>query len=109
MNKMTIQALQWFIIQIHTQLSEQHGDLDPMQRKLCSLTKLTEEVGELNRAVLGHYGRQRQGNDRDAIGEIGPECADVIFAAMMVARDFDIDIGEELERKKEKIEKRFQI
>jgi NTP pyrophosphatase (non-canonical NTP hydrolase) len=43
------------------------------------------------------------------MGEVGTECADVIFAAMMVAKDFDIDIALELSRKKEKIEHRFNL
>ena len=80
-----------------------------MQRQLFIYTKLSEEVGELSRAVLGYYDRQRVWEDRDPIGQIGPECADVIFAAMMVARDFDIDIVEEMRKKKEKIEGRFNL
>lgn len=80
-----------------------------MQRQLCMFTKLSEEVGELSRAVLWHYNRQRKGDDRDPVGEIGPECADVIFAAMMIAKSFDIDIVQELEKKQKKIEKRFWL
>ena len=106
---MNLSDLQSFIAQVHGKLTAQHSDLDATQRNLMMLIKLTEEVGELNRAVLAHYGRQRSWDDRDPMGEVGAECADVIFAAMMVAKDFDIDIALELSRKKEKIEHRFNL
>jgi NTP pyrophosphatase (non-canonical NTP hydrolase) len=104
---MNIQNLQSFISQVHEKLINQNTDLTPMEKQLCMFTKLSEEVGELSRAVLGFYKRQREGDDRDPIGEIGPECADVIFAAMMIAKSFDIDIAKELEKKQKKIEERF--
>jgi NTP pyrophosphatase (non-canonical NTP hydrolase) len=106
---MLISEVTDFVGKVHEKLVEKHSDLDLMQRQLCMYTKLSEEVGELSRAVLGYYDRQRQEEDRDPIGEIWPECADVIFAAMMVATSFGIDIEEEMRKKKEKIEGRFGI
>lgn len=64
----------------------------------AQLAKLSEEVGELNEAVLASYAVQhgrKQGKAYDVAGEV----ADVLITAMIIARRLNIDIRVALEAK----------
>ncbi|ROS76818.1 MazG nucleotide pyrophosphohydrolase domain-containing protein [Cellulomonas sp. PhB143] len=67
------------------------------------LLKLHEEVGELTQAYLSLTGRSRvRETDGDASGmeeSFRAEVADVLAQLMLLARRFDVDLDEALERK----------
>ncbi|HEV7767722.1 MAG TPA: nucleotide pyrophosphohydrolase [Thermoanaerobaculia bacterium] len=60
---------------------------------LPMLARLTEEVGELSRALMHHYGgkKPKPGEDR---GDVGGEIADAIFVLVCLANSLDIDLDE---------------
>lgn len=68
-------------------------------------TKLGEEVGELNEALLAHFGRQRQGK-KDKQTSVGEEMADVIMVVMLIATGLGISVTEAIEKKVGVIEAR---
>lgn len=60
---------------------------------LPMLARLTEEVGELARAVMHAHGgkKPKQGEDP---GEIGDEIADAMFVLICLANSLNIDLDE---------------
>jgi NTP pyrophosphatase (non-canonical NTP hydrolase) len=63
--------------------------------------KLHEEVGELTQAFLNLSGRSRDRglSDDEARDAFRGEVADALAQLLLVARRFDVDLTEELERK----------
>lgn len=63
--------------------------------------KLHEEVGELTQAYLGLSGRSRDRglSDDETRAAFRGEVADALAQLLLVARRFDVDLPEELERK----------
>ncbi|GGM12516.1 pyrophosphatase [Promicromonospora citrea] len=63
--------------------------------------KLQEEVGELTQAFLTLSGRSRDRglSDDEVRSAFRGEVADALAQLLLVARRFDVDLGEELERK----------
>lgn len=60
---------------------------------LPMLARLTEEVGELSRALMHHYGGKKPKPGEDA-GDIGSEIADAIFVLVCLANSLQIDLDE---------------
>lgn len=60
---------------------------------LPMLARLTEEVGELSRALMHHYGGKKPKPGEDA-GDVGGEIADAIFVLVCLANSLDIDLDE---------------
>lgn len=60
---------------------------------LPMLARLTEEVGELSRALMHHHGgkKPKAGEDK---GDIGEEISDAIFVLICLANSLDIDLDE---------------
>ena len=60
---------------------------------LPMLARLTEEVGELARALMHHYGgkKPKPGEDR---GDVGEEIADAIFVLVCLANSLNVDLDE---------------
>jgi NTP pyrophosphatase (non-canonical NTP hydrolase) len=69
------------------------------------LARLTEEVGELARALMHHYGKKRPkpGEDR---GDISEEIADSIFVLVCLANSLRIDLDASLAAMMSKIRER---
>ena len=72
---------------------------------LPMLARLTEEVGELSRALMHHYGgkKPKPGEDK---GDIGEEIADAMFVLVCLANSLDIDLDEAFARMMAKIRER---
>lgn len=60
---------------------------------LPMLARLTEEVGELSRALMHHYGGKKP-KSGEAMGDVGEEIADAIFVLICLANSLDIDLDE---------------
>lgn len=61
---------------------------------LAMLARLTEEVGELSRALMHHHGGKtpKPGEEQ---GHIGGEIADAMFVLVCMANSMNIDLDEE--------------
>ena len=85
------------------------GYTDQEKRILTRTVKLTEELGELCNEVLVHSSLQRKqkldNHDKENLPE---EFADVIITALLLAKAMDVDIEKALEKKIEKINKRYE-
>ena len=60
---------------------------------LPMLARLTEEVGELARALMHHYGGKKPKKDEDR-GDVGEEIADAMFVLVCLANSLQIDLDE---------------
>jgi NTP pyrophosphatase (non-canonical NTP hydrolase) len=58
---------------------------------LPMLARLTEEVGELARALMHHYGGKKPKRGEDA-GDVGEEIADTIFVLVCLANSLQVDL-----------------
>lgn len=61
---------------------------------LPMLARLTEEVGELARALMHHYGGKKP-KSGEAMGDIGEEIADAMFVLICLANSLSIDLDHE--------------
>lgn len=66
------------------------GYFQPLQM----VARMTEEVGELARAVSHHFGEKRP-KPGEPLGDIGDELCDVIFVAVCLANSLQIDLDSE--------------
>jgi NTP pyrophosphatase (non-canonical NTP hydrolase) len=60
---------------------------------LPMLARLTEEVGELARVLMHHYGGKKP-KPGEAPGDAGEEIADAIFVLVCLANSLEIDLDE---------------
>lgn len=60
---------------------------------LPMLARVTEEVGELARALMHHYGGKKPKDGEDP-GDVGGEIADTIFVLLCLANSLEIDLDE---------------
>jgi NTP pyrophosphatase (non-canonical NTP hydrolase) len=60
---------------------------------LPMLARLTEEVGELARALMHHHGGKKP-KEGEPPGDIGEEIADAMFVLICLANSLDIDLDE---------------
>jgi len=60
---------------------------------LPMLARVTEEVGELARALMHRYGGKKPKPGEDA-GDIGEEIADTIFVLVCLANSLGVDLDE---------------
>jgi len=91
-------------------LKKYYGDYsDQEKRVLVRTVKLTEELGELSNEVLAHNSLQRKqkldNHDKENLPE---EFADVILTALLLAKALNVDIEKALEKKIEKVNKRYE-
>ncbi len=81
---------------------------DREKRVLARTVKLTEELGELCDEVLASQSLQRKEKLESAKEKnIGEECADVVITTLLLSKALDVDIESELDKKIEKINKRY--
>jgi len=71
-------------IQTHTP-----GYFSPLQM----IARLTEELGELSRAVSHHFGEKKP-KPGEAAGDVGDELSDILFVAICLANSLQIDLDE---------------
>ena len=58
---------------------------------LPMLARLTEEVGELSRALMHHHGGKKP-KAGEPLGDIGEEIADALFVLICLANSLNIDL-----------------
>jgi NTP pyrophosphatase (non-canonical NTP hydrolase) len=72
---------------------------------LSNLARLTEEVGELARAINHAHGdKPKKKSESD--GDIGEELADILFVVVTLANSLDIDLTQALKATLEKYDVR---
>jgi NTP pyrophosphatase (non-canonical NTP hydrolase) len=72
---------------------------------LPMLARLTEEVGELSRALMHHYGGKKP-KAGEAKGDIGEEIADAMFVLVCLANSLNIELDEAFAKMMGKIRER---
>ena len=90
-------------------LKKYYGGYSNQEKRILARTvKLTEELGELCNEVLAHNSLQRKqkldNHDKENLLE---EFADVIITTLLLAKALNVDIKKALEKKIEKINKRY--
>ncbi len=73
--------------------------------ELSMMARITEETGELARAINIKYGEKRSKFKGDGDGDIKEEISDLIFTLMALSNKLEINLDKELQ---EKIEKDFE-
>ena len=66
--------------------------------ELTNMAQLTEEVGEVARIIARRYGEQSE-KESDRGKDLGEELADVIFVAICLANQTDVDLQDAFEKK----------
>jgi len=66
--------------------------------ELTNMAQLTEEVGEVARIISRRYGEQSE-KDSDKHKNLGEELADVIFVAICLANQTDVDLQAAFDKK----------
>jgi NTP pyrophosphatase (non-canonical NTP hydrolase) len=90
-------------------LQKHYGYLDQEKRVLARTVKLSEEVGELSNEVLAKLSFQRDKKLENLQEEkLAEEFADVIITALILANSMAVDIAKALERKIDKVNKRYK-
>ena len=72
---------------------------------LMMLARLTEELGELSRAVSHHHGEKKPKPGEDP-GDIGEEIGDLLFVLVCLANEQKIDLDESWAAVKKKLYER---
>ena len=72
---------------------------------LAMLARLTEEVGELSRALMHRYGGKKP-KSGEAAGDAAEEIADAIFVLVCMANSLGVDLDEAFSKMMEKIRTR---
>ncbi|MFB6153267.1 MAG: MazG nucleotide pyrophosphohydrolase domain-containing protein [Halodesulfurarchaeum sp.] len=119
---MDIADLEVFLEAENRRLVETLDGLTRENIPLAQTVKLSEEVGEVCRAVLAAEDLQRDRNEEGAqdvgpegaqdVGpegaqDVGQEVADVVITSLLLAKTLEIDIEAALERKIARIEDRY--
>ena len=106
---MELKELLRFIEIEDERIKKYYGSYSDQEKRILARTvKLTEELGELCDEVLAHHSFQRkqklENHDEENLPE---EFTDVIITALLLAKAMDVDIEKALEKKVEKINKRY--
>lgn len=82
---------------------------DEEKRALARMVKLSEEVGELADEVLAFNSMQRsEKQERHSKESVAGEVADVLIVTMLLAKTLGVDVEDALQKKIEKINKRYE-
>jgi len=101
------ELLEWIELQ-DERLIETHRDATKSERILSRTVKLGEEFGELCDDVLSASKDQRKEKlEKLKEDNLSGEFADVIITTLLLAKSMDVDIKKALEKKIEKINKRY--
>ena len=99
-----------FIKKEDERLRNRYGNYpDEEKRILARTVKLAEEFCELCDEVLAYNSMQRKDKlDNIVEGNLAEEFADVIITSLLLANAMNVDIEKALEKKMEKIDKRYE-
>lgn len=92
----TVQELQQYVREMHAERGFQNSTLE-------NVLMLTEEVGELAKAVRKH--EKMRTDEKSQIGSVGEEFADVALVLVSIANDLGVNL-EEAVREKEEVNKK---
>lgn len=97
-----------FIDKISEGLSNKHSGnyKTELEYTLAKLSKLTEEVWELNSEILKKYFKDRKTFSQE---NLEWEFTDVLFTTLLLAKALDIDINKSIENKLKVIKERWII
>ncbi|MCU0678661.1 MAG: MazG-like family protein [Candidatus Pacebacteria bacterium] len=85
-----------------------HGEaLTEKERLFSRVVKLNEEVGELCEAVLCEFDSNQRKKEREI--DMDAELADVLICTLLLARNREKNIWDEVEKKVEKQLQRFNL
>ncbi|MBI2667465.1 hypothetical protein HYX17_01710 [Candidatus Woesearchaeota archaeon] len=106
---MEIKDLLQFIELENQRLINHYGSSSTEKERILARTvKLTEELGELCNEILIYNKDQRkeklENHDKENLQE---EFADIIITTLLLAKAMNVDIGGVLEKKMDKINKRY--
>lgn len=105
---MKLEELLQFIDKEDQRLKEYYRDFNNQKIASVRSTKLAEEVGELCGEVLAHNSLQRkEKSKRHDPEELSEEFADVIIVTLLLAKSMSVDIERSLQKKIEKVNKRY--
>jgi len=103
---MEIKDLQRKVDEINIYFDRKFGD---ERRDMMHLVKIGEEYGELCEAMLAEAGLQRDEKiDAHTLENVNEELADVIIAAITLARRRDIDLESMILDKLQKVEDKIK-
>ncbi len=104
-----MQDIQNKIDAINARFKQIEGETELKTLMLKKVLKIGEEYGELCDAMLSEIGNQRKSKlDAHSSQNFNEELADVIVAALTLARYLDLDLGVLIMNKLNKIEKRLE-
>jgi len=89
--------------EVDKRIKEYGGYWEP----LSMLARLTEEVGELARAMNQRYGGKRKKFDGDG-NDIEDEISDVFFDVLCICNSLDIDLEKAFKAKTEKSHEKYK-
>lgn len=72
---------------------------------LAMLARLTEEVGELSRVLMHHYGKKTP-KAGEAAGDVADEIADALFVLICMANSLGINLDDAFGRTMDKYRRR---
>ena len=103
--------MEYFIFVIICYNKEKYygGYTDQEKRILARTVKLSEELGELCNAVLAFNSMQRKEKlDKHDAGNLSEDFADVMITVLLLAKAMDIDVEKALDKKIDKINRRYK-
>ena len=99
-----------FVDKVDAHFLQKHPDMDKERQSLWRSVKLTEEVGELNEQLMGHYGYVRKEKlEKFSQEHLEHEVADVIISTIMIAKSLDVDLDRALTNKMAIVKERLGI
>ncbi|MFB6266480.1 MAG: hypothetical protein ABEI31_02370, partial [Halodesulfurarchaeum sp.] len=107
---MELGDLQSFLEAENRRLLETLDGLTRENIALAQTVKLSEEVGELSRAILAceSLQRERKEGEEEVNQDVAGELADVVITTFLLAESVDVDVEDELEQKVTEIEERYE-
>jgi len=107
---MEMKELLEFIHKVNEHFMKVDADMDIEKHTLLRSMKLAEEVGELYEQILTHYGHGRKEKlEKYSPENLEHEMADVLFAALMIAKSLNIDVEKAMTNKMKTIKNRLEI
>ena len=95
------------LLQVKSKIKEtSKSEISNNERILLQMVKMTEELGELANEVLHYFNRQRIEKERS--NDLSKELADVIFSAILLGMELNLDIDQALTTKLEILKERYK-
>jgi len=103
---MTFEELKEFSKEEIVRLEKYFPIPDKQKTIFARITKITEEFGELCKAILSYYSLQRKDKEQLSKEDVEKEIADTVIGLLLLAEQMDIDVEAALKKKIEIIRSR---